>query len=116
MELIPHWRRVLKRAWSIRFMAAAFVFSSLELVLPAFDGALPIPPRLIERDAHQCLRSGHEDAAALHFVAIPKLVGRKRTLRRMNGHGYPPETGLRQNTPNRLQELSTLARNADNVG
>jgi len=45
MELVPHWRRVLKRAWSIRFMAAAFVFSALELVLPAFDGTLPIPPR-----------------------------------------------------------------------
>lgn len=46
MELVPHWRRVLKRAWSIRLMALAFLFSALEIVLPAFDGVLPIPPRL----------------------------------------------------------------------
>ncbi|WP_062206812.1 hypothetical protein [Aureimonas sp. AU12] len=45
MELVPHWRRVLKRAWSIRLMVLAFVFSALEIFLPALDGVLPIPDR-----------------------------------------------------------------------
>ena len=44
MTLVANWRRVLSRAWSIRFLAAAFLFSVLEIVLPALDGFLPVPP------------------------------------------------------------------------
>ena len=34
MKLIPNWAIVLKRAWSLRFLALAFVLTSAEAVLP----------------------------------------------------------------------------------
>ncbi|KTR06907.1 hypothetical protein NS365_05590 [Aureimonas ureilytica] len=43
MRLVDDYRAVLKKAWSVRFMAAAFVFSALEIALPMLDGLLPIP-------------------------------------------------------------------------
>ncbi len=42
MRLIPDWRRVLARAWSIRLLALLILFSGLEVALPFFDGTLPI--------------------------------------------------------------------------
>lgn len=35
------WKRILKRAWSLRLAALAFVFQSVELVLPLFVDAFP---------------------------------------------------------------------------
>jgi hypothetical protein len=43
MELVPHWRRVLKHAWSIRLMLLAGLFSGLEVGLPLIDGLFDIP-------------------------------------------------------------------------
>jgi hypothetical protein len=40
---LPHWKRVLKRAWSIRLNAAAIVLTGLEMAVPYLDGVLPIP-------------------------------------------------------------------------
>lgn len=40
--LIPDWRRVLQRAWSIRLIALAAALSGLEVALPYFDYRLPI--------------------------------------------------------------------------
>lgn len=40
---LPHWRLVLKRAWSIRFNAIAILLSGLEIAVPYFDGVFPIP-------------------------------------------------------------------------
>ncbi len=38
------WRDVLKKAWSVRFMALAMFFTFLEVVLPFFvDG---VPPKM----------------------------------------------------------------------
>lgn len=34
MRLKPHWTHVLKRAWSVRFMAMAMLLSFGEIVLP----------------------------------------------------------------------------------
>lgn len=45
MRLIDNWRRVLKRAWSVRILALAAVFSGLEVALPFFDGTLPLTDR-----------------------------------------------------------------------
>lgn len=39
--LIPDWRNVLKKAWSVRLMAAASVLSGAEAALPLFSGVLP---------------------------------------------------------------------------
>ena len=42
--LIPNWRDVIKKAWSMRLMALAGALSGLEFALPFLDGLLPIPP------------------------------------------------------------------------
>lgn len=44
MRLHHDWRRILRKAWSVRWMALAAIFSCLEAALPFFDGVLPIPP------------------------------------------------------------------------
>ena len=43
-RLLPDWRNLLRRAWSIRLMALAFLFTATEVMLPFFSDA--IPPRL----------------------------------------------------------------------
>lgn len=43
-RLLPDWRNLLRRAWSIRLMALAFVFTATEVMLPFFGDA--IPPRV----------------------------------------------------------------------
>lgn len=42
MNLIPNWREVLARAWSIRLMLIAGLLSGLEIALPLFDGVFPL--------------------------------------------------------------------------
>lgn len=44
MKLLPEWRRVLRRAWSLRLMALAGLLTGLEAVINVvgIDG-LPIP-------------------------------------------------------------------------
>ena len=46
MELVANWRKVLTRAWSIRWMLAAAIFSGVEVAVPFLDGYVPLPPRL----------------------------------------------------------------------
>lgn len=41
-RLVWNWRAILKRAWSMRFMYIAVIFSGLEVALPLLDGLLPI--------------------------------------------------------------------------
>ena len=41
MRLIEDWKRVLRYAWSIRFIVIAALLSGIELVLPMFNDALP---------------------------------------------------------------------------
>jgi hypothetical protein len=36
-----NWRDILKRAWSLRFMALAAVLSAAEVALPLFQDAIP---------------------------------------------------------------------------
>lgn len=42
MHLIPDWRRVLARAWSVRLMILAAILSGIEVVLPFVE---PYGPR-----------------------------------------------------------------------
>lgn len=44
MFLLPNWRRVLVRAWSIRFMLIAGIFSGLEFALPYIEPVFPLDP------------------------------------------------------------------------
>lgn len=41
MMLIPNWRRVAKKAWSVRLMAAASLLTGCEAALPLFGEAIP---------------------------------------------------------------------------
>ena len=43
-RLLPDWRNLLRRAWSIRLMALAFVFTATEVMLPFFSD--DVPPRV----------------------------------------------------------------------
>jgi hypothetical protein len=41
MQLVPNWRAVLARAWSIRLIVLAGLLSGLEIAVPLFVEALP---------------------------------------------------------------------------
>lgn len=43
MKLVYGWRKIVRRAWSIRLMIAAAALSGAEIALPLLDGVLPIP-------------------------------------------------------------------------
>ncbi len=40
LHLLPDWRHVLRRAWSIRFSVLAAVFTAAEVVVPVFGDVL----------------------------------------------------------------------------
>jgi len=42
MRLIDDWRKVVKKAWSIRLMVLAAVLSGLETILPYFSDRIPV--------------------------------------------------------------------------
>ena len=41
MTLIANWRKVAKKAWSVRLMYAASILTGCEAVLPLVSGAVP---------------------------------------------------------------------------
>lgn len=41
MKLIPEWRRVLRRAWSVRLNLLAVALTGATAALPAFMGIIP---------------------------------------------------------------------------
>lgn len=41
MMLAPNWKRILKKAWSIRLMLLAGVLTGCEAILPLFVDVLP---------------------------------------------------------------------------
>lgn len=41
MRLVYGWRRILRRAWSVRLGALAALLSGIEVVLPLFADAFP---------------------------------------------------------------------------
>ena len=41
LALIDDWRRILRKAWSIRMAALAAFFSGAEIIVPLFQDALP---------------------------------------------------------------------------
>lgn len=43
MKLDSDWKDVLRKAWSIRLIIIAGLFSGLEVALPFLDGFMPIP-------------------------------------------------------------------------
>ncbi|PYE89566.1 hypothetical protein [Phyllobacterium leguminum] len=43
MKLAPDWKRVLRRAWSVRLILLAGILSGVEVALPLIGDAHPIP-------------------------------------------------------------------------
>lgn len=41
MRLLPDWKKILKKAWSIRLIALAGLLSGCELVLPMYSDVIP---------------------------------------------------------------------------
>ena len=41
MKLLPNWRDLIRKAWSLRLMLLAAFLSGAEFVLPFFSEALP---------------------------------------------------------------------------
>lgn len=41
MTLLPDWKRILKKAWSVRLMALASILSGCEAVLPYAEFVMP---------------------------------------------------------------------------
>ena len=41
MTLLPDWKRIAKKAWSVRLMALASVLSGCEAILPYAEFILP---------------------------------------------------------------------------
>lgn len=46
MKMRHDWKKIVRHAWSIRWLAAAGVFSAAEAALPLIQGVLAIPAGL----------------------------------------------------------------------
>src|SRR5690606_5234360 len=94
-QILVHRRQELDAG--IRYEAAVLPEFEVEAAerrsAIAGDEAAGVEPRLavaaglIQRDAHQRLRPGHEDAARLLSVAVLEAVARKVADGLMRGHG-----------------------------
>ena len=41
MTLVADWKRILRKAWSIRLLLLGGLLSGIEVMLPFYDGAMP---------------------------------------------------------------------------
>jgi hypothetical protein len=41
MVIKPDWKQILRKAWSVRLIILAGLFSGLEVVVPLFSDAIP---------------------------------------------------------------------------
>lgn len=41
MKLYPNWRKIIRKAWSIKFLALAALLTGIEAVLPLFADVIP---------------------------------------------------------------------------
>ena len=75
MQLIPEWKIVLRRAWSVRFLALAGVLTGCEFILPFYIESVPreifiglvmlvsvagIISRVVSQTAFQCEKEKDE--------------------------------------------------------
>ncbi len=79
MNLIPDWRRVLRKAWSLRLMVLAAVLSGVEVVLPLFVDAMP---RGVFAGLSLLTAVG---GAVARVVAQPKMERRSKPRDRYDG-------------------------------
>ena len=70
--LLDDWRRVLRRAWSIRFSLLAAAFTAAEVVVPLFGDVLPRGP--VPRGAFVLLAfAASIGATVARIVAQPEM-------------------------------------------
>ena len=67
MNLIPEWRRVLRKAWSVRLALMAAALGGVEIALPLFSNAVP---RHVFLGLSVLVTMG---AAVARIVAQPKM-------------------------------------------
>jgi hypothetical protein len=41
MNLIPEWKKIIRKAWSVRLMVLAGLLSGCEVILPLYSEAIP---------------------------------------------------------------------------
>lgn len=73
MHLLPDWREIVGRAWSIRLALLAAVFSASEVALPFF--APFVPPKTMAILA----LIASAGAAIARVIAQPKTMGGEQT-------------------------------------
>lgn len=69
MNLIPEWRKVLRKAWSVRLALLAAALGGVEIALPLFSDAVP---RHVFLGLSVLVTMG---AAVARIVAQPKMWG-----------------------------------------
>lgn len=57
-KLKANWWALIKKAWSIRLMALAFIFTVLETAMPYLQGWLPVPDMLFGTLSGLCVAGG----------------------------------------------------------
>ena len=63
MKLDHDWKRTLRHAWSVRWIALAAVLTGIEVVLPMFGDAMP-------RNVFAALSCAATDAAMISRVLV----------------------------------------------
>lgn len=71
MTLIPDWRKVLRKAWSVRLALLAAALGGVEIALPLFSDAVP---RHVFLGLSVLVTMG---AAVARIVAQPKMRGER---------------------------------------
>lgn len=67
MTLIEDWKRILKKAWSVRLIALAGLLSGCEIILPMYSDVIP-------RGAFAILTSIVAVAAMVSRVVVQKKL------------------------------------------
>lgn len=76
MNLVPEWKRLLRKAWSIRLMVLAGMMSGCEVILPLFVDTIP-------RNLFAALSIAAAIAAGIaRVVAQPKMERRSKPRNR----------------------------------
>ena len=83
MTLLPDWKRLLRKAWSVRLMVLAAVLSGVEVALPFFSST--VPPGAFAAASFVVVAA----AFAARLVAQKSMEQRRGIDRRASPRPYP---------------------------
>jgi len=72
MNLLPDWKRLIRKAWSIRLIALSGLLSGIELILPLFVDSMP---RYVFATLSICAAIG---AGIARVTAQPRMERRRK--------------------------------------